>query len=274
MVTKNRRMQNMISWLSRSFGKFSHAEFPDPLRLSILTAFAKMYRLNLAEAERPLADYKTLDALFTRRLKAGLRPVQSDWIHPVDGTLCANGRIQSNQAFQVKGWNYSIAKLLGEESAVFDRGAFLTYYLCPTDYHRVHSPASGEIVSVRWLQGQLWPVNDWSVNRVKELFCLNERVVLNYQTPRGRMAVVLVGATNVGQIEVMCDPELRTNVGTPSAQPYVRQFSPPKPVRVGDEIGVFHLGSTVVVLLSEEFARDYREQPRTAVHLGKRAAGV
>ncbi len=226
----------------------------------------------MAEADRSLESYATLDALFTRELRSGIRPIRSDWIHPVDGVLTANGRIRTNQAFQVKGWTYSISKLLGEQRYAFDNGAFLTYYLCPTDYHRVHSPVNGEIVSVRRLEGQLWPVSDWSVRRIRDLFCLNERVVINYHTDHGPVSVVMVGALNVGQISVACDPALITNrqrVG----EPYFRSFSPPKPVQAGDEIGIFHMGSTVVVLASEEFVRNYQELPRQTVRLGEPVPG-
>lgn len=254
--------------LSFCFGEFARTRFPDPLRLWILKAFVGFYKINMEEAEKPLDRYKTLDALFTRRLKPGLRPIQSDWVHPCDSELTANGLILKDQAFQVKGWNYSLSKLLGEQRYDFDHGVFLTYYLCPTDYHRVHSPVSGEIVSIRHLQGQLWPVNEWSVNHVSELFCQNERVVINMHTERGPVAVVLVGATNVGQIEIKCDPELRTNLPGRTV-PYFRNFSPPVPIKAGEELGVFHLGSTVVVLMNPEYAKGFQELPRMKVKLGE-----
>jgi len=254
--------------LSFCFGEFARARLPDPLRLWVIKGFAKFYKIDMSEAEKPIERYKTLDALFTRRLKPGLRPIQSEWIHPVDGELTANGIIMKDQAFQVKGWEYSLSKLLGEQRYDFDRGVFLTYYLCPTDYHRVHSPVSGEIVSIRHLHGQLWPVNDWSVNHVKELFCQNERVVINMHTNRGPVAVILVGATNVGQIEIKCDPELRTNLPGRHA-PYFKSFSPPIEVKAGDELGAFHLGSTVVVIMSPEYAQGYKELARQKVKLGQ-----
>jgi phosphatidylserine decarboxylase len=254
--------------MSFCFGELARARFPDPLRLWILKAFVSFYKIDMNEAEKPLESYKTLDRLFTRRLKKGARPIQSDWIHPCDGELTANGLILKDQAFQVKGWNYSIGKLLGEQRYDFDQGVFLTYYLCPRDYHRVHSPVTGEILSVRHLQGQLWPVNDWSVNRITELFCQNERVVINMLTERGYVSVVMVGATNVGQIEVKCAPDLRTNLPNGST-PYFESFSPPIKVKVGDELGVFHLGSTVVVMMSPEYAKGFQELPRTKVKLGE-----
>jgi phosphatidylserine decarboxylase len=254
--------------MSFLFGEFARLRFPNPFRAIIIRSFVSFYKINMDEAEKPIDRYRTLDALFTRRLKPGARPIQSDWIHPVDGELTANGLILKDQAFQIKGWNYSIGKLLGEQRYDFDRGVFLTYYLCPRDYHRVHSPVSGEILSVRHIQGQLWPVNDWSVSRIQELFCQNERVVVNMLTDRGYVSVILVGATNVGQIEIKCAPNLRTNLPA-GHTPYFQNFTPPIKVQVGDELGVFHLGSTVVVLMSPDFAKGYVELPRGNVRMGE-----
>ena len=254
--------------LSFCFGEFARTHFPNPIGSWIIKAFVNFYKINMSEAEKPIDQYRTLDRLFTRKLKPGVRPIQSDWIHPVDGVLTANGLILKDQAFQVKGWEYSIGKLLGEQRYDFDKGVFLTYYLCPTDYHRVHSPVSGEILSVRHIQGQLWPVNDWSVNSIKELFCQNERVVINMLTDRGYVSVIMVGATNVGQIEVKCAPDLRTNL-VDGSTPFFENFSPPVKVEVGDELGVFHLGSTVVVLMSPEYAKGFEELPRTKVKMGE-----
>ena len=254
--------------LSALFGDFARTKFPDPIRLWILKAFVFLYGINMQEAEKPIEKYRTLDRLFTRRLRPGARPITSDWIHPVDGELTANGIIQANQAFQIKGWNYPLHKLLGEQRYDFDQGVFLTYYLAPVDYHRVHAPVSGEIVSVRHMQGQLWPVNDRSVQSIKELFCQNERVIINMRTDRGPVSVVMVGATNVGQIEVKASPDLRTNL--PSGEtPFFESFSPPLHVSVGDELGVFHMGSTVVVLFAPEYAEGFNEMPRMKVKLGE-----
>jgi phosphatidylserine decarboxylase len=234
----------------------------------ILKTFVKLYRINMEEAELPLNEYKSLDELFTRRLRPGARAVTSDWIHPVDGVLTANGRIHSNMAFQVKGSSYPISKLLGEQRYDFEKGVFFTYYLCPTDYHRVHAPVAGEIVSVRHLQGLLCPVNEDIVNNVRDLFCQNERVVINMHTEKGPVAVVMVGATNVGQIEINVAPDLVTNLPYGST-PFFDSFSPPIAVNAGDELGAFHMGSTVVVIMNPQYSIRYQDQPQRRVRLGE-----
>jgi phosphatidylserine decarboxylase len=278
-VTKNRPVNRLllsffVPWLpkrllSRCFGKFAQAHLPDPLRKIVLSGFAKLYHLKMEEADRPLMSYPTLDALFTRHLKPCLRPILADWVHPCDGVLSSHGFIRENQGFQAKGWTYSITKLLGRETTEFEGGIFLTYYLCPTDYHRIHSPVTGKIDSLCHLQGQLWPVNAWSVGRIRELFCVNERVVLNYETAKGPLAMVMVGATNVGQIEVSFDASIHTNVGAEIGRPVFKTYDPPKAVKVGDGVGAFHMGSTVIVLASREWTKSFVPGGPKAVRLGE-----
>jgi phosphatidylserine decarboxylase len=254
---------------SRWFGRFARLHFRRELRMWLLGLFIKIYDIDMSEAEFPLKKYKTLDELFTRRFRKGARTIQSDfWIHPVDGVVTAAGRVKGNQAFQIKGWNYPLNTLLGHQTYAFDGGIFLTYYLCPTDYHRVHSPCTGDLVSVKHMQGQLWPVNDWSVNHIKNLFCENERIAFNYHTEYGDVAIVMVGATNVGDIEVSSDHTFRTNLAK-KTQAHVRNYNPPIDVRIGQEIGIFHMGSTVIVLASPEFAKHLKKIPKGLVKLGE-----
>lgn len=241
--------------LSRTVGWFTRLRLPRPITFWINRKFAEAYQINLEEAERPLKDYRTLNRFFTRKLKSGCRPIQGDWVHPADGELTQAGPVKDGKILQVKGWEYSVAEFLGDEALAkrYEGGFFTTYYLCPTDYHRVHYPMSGHLISVRHIPGQLWPVNEWSVNKIRSLFCLNERVVLNLKTERGPMSLVMVGATNVGQIEVRGLESMRTNRWMCTSSPLV-EFPEPVIVRVGEEAGVFNMGSTVVCIYSKNFS--------------------
>lgn len=253
--------------ISRWVGRILNAKWPEFIRVFALKAFARMYGIKLEEAELPIDKYPTLGALFTRKLKPGIRPILSQWVHPVDGTLTHSGRIRNNMAIQVKRWDYPISTLLGEQSYAFDGGVYLTYYLSPKDYHRVHSPITGEITSIRHLQGQLWPVNARAVKNVKHLFCVNERLVFRFSTDLGDLALIMVGALNVGNMTVSFDDSFRTNLSG-HREPILKRYDPPHEVMVGDELGIFHLGSTVVVLASAELARNYRDLRLAPVYLG------
>ncbi len=215
--------------------------------------FAGYYQLRLDEAALEFGAFESLDEMFTRELKPGLRPIQGDLIHPADSKIAQVGLVSEGQILQVKGWTYSVGELIGEgqQAAEFEQGTFVTYYLCPTDYHRVHSPVDGRLVRVRHIPGTLWPVNPYSVEHVKNLFAINERVIFELETAYGVVIVVMVGATNVGKISISTGPDWVSNCGNIHT---VREKALEEPLEIeaGQELGIFHLGSTVVVLYPRE----------------------
>ena len=243
--------------ISRWVGVLMAIERPRWLASSMVKAFASFYRIDLKEAELPLNAYPSVAKLFTRRLKPGVRPLaDAEPLHPADGKITEWGEVRQGQLYQVKGTKYSLAKLLHNEAWAQDLegGLYLTYYLCPTDYHRVHFPVSGQVTSAAHISGELWPVNELSVLRVQGLFAVNERVVVEVITERGRVVVVMVGATNVGQMRMSFDGKLVTNQKDQQKSIVrTKQYWPPLRVKAGDELGVFHMGSTVVVLYPRTF---------------------
>ncbi|MGE3756693.1 MAG: archaetidylserine decarboxylase [Pseudobdellovibrionaceae bacterium] len=243
--------------LSRFVGWLVHLELPEPLKTKVLLGFAGYYKINLDEAEKTHQEYKSIGALFTRKLKRGIRPVGSaECLHPADSKLTTFGSIDGNTLLQAKGHAYSLPEFIKDPNAAtrFRGGYFATYYLCPTDYHRVHSPVAGEVTKATVVPGALWPVNNWSVNAIHNLFALNERVVVEIKTRYGDVIVVLVGATNVGKMSLAFDSEVGSNQGGSTR---TREYHPPIKLEKGDELGTFHMGSTVVVIYSPEFVRNF-----------------
>lgn len=239
--------------LSRAVGWALSRQLPAPLRAPIYGAFARRYRVNLEEAERPLGEYPTFDSFFTRKLKAGARALSgAQVVSPVDGVVSQWGRIDEGKLVQAKGRTYRVADLLGaeQEGRAFLGGQFLTIYLSPRDYHRIHSPVDGQIEGYIYIPGRLWPVNPPAVASIEGLFAQNERISSLITSPLGKVAVVKVGATCVGSISLTYD-SLRSNL--PNAQAAVRSFSQSFPVSRMDELGAFHMGSTVIILLSPGF---------------------
>jgi phosphatidylserine decarboxylase len=115
-------------------------------------------------------------------------------------------------------------------------------------YHRVHVPVDGRITAWRYLPGRLYPVNAMAVRHVEGLFTVNERVVVTIDGDDvGKVAVVLVGATNVGRI-TLAFTDFAANRGRP---PVAVALETPRAVRRGDELGAFNLGSTVVLLAAD-----------------------
>jgi len=217
---------------------------PTPLRAVVLGGLAKRMGMDLSEAEHPIEHYQSLHQLFIRHLKSGARPstARADaLVSPVDGAISALGALEGETLLQAKGMTYSAGELLGnDELAKSLRGGFfITLYLRPRDYHRIHAPLGGRLKSCRRIPGTLFPVQPSSVRNVAGLFVRNERVVLELETSVGPVAVVFVGAAAVGAITTPFEDGSRGLVN----------FASPPEVARGDELGVFNLGSTVIVIM-------------------------
>jgi phosphatidylserine decarboxylase len=248
-------------------GRVADLQGPSPVLARAIDAFVGIYGVDMDEAVVPEAGFASFDAFFTRRLRPGARPLDPDpaaILSPADGRLEDLGAIDLDARLRVKGRPYAVAELLGDEAEAerYRGGSFFIVYLSPRDYHRVHAPATGAVRQVRHVPGTLFPVNAIGLNHIANLFAKNERVAVVQDTERhGRVTTVLVGALGVGRIGLAFD-DLRTNMG---ANHGVRQYAPDA-VRLarGDELGVFHLGSTVIVFL----------EPGEGVRLDRQAGDV
>jgi phosphatidylserine decarboxylase len=214
------------------------------------------------DAEFPIEHYETLGAFFIRRLKPGARPLsQTQLISPVDGLLTQGGRFSTTAAkmTQIKGMDYRLEELVGPDwdLASYLSGGFLTIYLAPYNYHRIHSPIEGHITQVTYIPGALWPVNTWSVSHIPGLFVVNERIIVEVQGPHGKALVVMVGATNVGRITLDFHPGIIGNC-LPRSPERLWKPSNPLSVSLGQGLGCFELGSTVILILSKELSQSLK----------------
>jgi phosphatidylserine decarboxylase len=265
--------------LSRSLGRLADLRVPRRMRRTVYGRFARAVGADLSQVESPLEDFETLNDFFVRRLKPGVRdwPADRDAVgSPVDGVIGAVGRIERGTAVQAKGRPYAVAELLGDPEAgrAYEGGWFITLYLSPRHYHRVHAPVGGAIARARHVPGALFPVNAPSVAHIPELFARNERVLCVIDSSVGPAAVVAVGAYNVARISTAFDPSWG------GARPWVsnrredvereRRFDPPIRVARGAELMAFHLGSTVVLLFpSGTLELDPGCRPGEEVRLGR-----
>lgn len=233
--------------LSRIVGRLMHVRWPKPIARRLVHWFANTFEIDVDEAQHPAHHYPSIGHFFIRDLREGLRPIEGDLVSPVDGTLRGFGEIESGRLEQIKGKSYTVAKFLGDEALAqrFERGVFFNLYLSPQDYHHIHSPVGGGITRSNHIPGMLWPVNDWSMANVDELFSINERVVTYVESSYGLVAVVMIGATNVGKISVVYDKFISNVARATSA---TRAYDPPVSIHPGDRLGTFHMGSSVVVL--------------------------
>jgi len=245
-----------VSWppLSRVTGRLADLRVPRTLLVPLIHGYARLYGADLAEAARPPGAYESFNAFFTRRLRDGARPIDGTpgvVVSPSDSRLSAIGRVAaSGRIEQVKGEGYALEGLLGsaEDARRLAGAVHATLYLSPAMYHRVHAPVDGRIVAWHYLPGRLYPVNAMGVRAVPGLLARNERVSVLIETEaHGLVAVVLVGAANVGRIG-LAFAELATNSGQAAGR---REPREPIPIRRGEELGVFNLGSTVVLLVAD-----------------------
>jgi phosphatidylserine decarboxylase len=235
--------------------------------------FAARYGIAVEEAEKPIEDYAHILDFFTRRLKPGARPLDPDpgaLLSPVDAKLDAAGRIEGGALLQAKGRTYALGALLADEAraARYEGGTFATLYLSPRDYHRIHSPADADVAGCTYVPGELWPVNPAAVSHVDALFARNERVITHLETERfGAMELVMVGATCVGHMTVAYDEEIATNTGATEIDR--RSYAPPRRLARGDELGVFEMGSTVILIVGPGVKLDLEPMGRM-LRMGQR----
>ena len=235
-------------WLAeRRWGSVTHF---------IIKAFAKQYQVNLAEAEKSSpSDYATFNEFFIRPLKAGARPIEAapDYLClPADGRVSESGKIDANRLIQAKEHFFTLETLLAEDTemaAKFQDGDFITTYLSPSDYHRVHMPCDATLRKMVYVPGELFSVNPFLAEHVPNLFARNERLICEFETEFGPMVQILVGATVTASMSTV----------------WAGVVNPPRPDEVveyhyntegegvirlskGEEMGAFRLGSTVINL--------------------------
>lgn len=274
--------------VSRGMGRLADLPIPRPLRPAVLGLFSGIVGIDRSEAELPLSEYGSVNSYFVRRLRPGVRSWPDDAMSagsPVDGTCGASGTITGGRLLQAKGRWYSAAELLDDpaEASGFEGGRFLTIYLSPRDYHRIHAPLGGRITKARHIPGALLPVNLPAVLEVPDLFPRNERLIAYMDSPVGRVAVVAVGAINVGRISTAFDPAWSGMGGADRGwvtnrrdlEAMTRAYDPAIPVEKGEEIMAFHLGSTVVLLFEPGgFELSRRVEAGSTIRLGEVIGGL
>jgi phosphatidylserine decarboxylase len=249
------------------------------VKRTVISSFLRGYRVDMDEAaQRDPFAYRSFNDFFTRALRAGARTVDADAstvVSPVDGRVSQAGTVRSDLLIQAKGHHYSLTDLLAGDAAAVETyrdGAFTCLYLAPFNYHRIHMPLAGTLRASWYVPGELFSVNAATARAVSGVFARNERLICDFDTPLGRMAVILVGALFVGSIEtVYCGevnpPPRSRKAARPITQGAGRQFAK------GEELGRFNMGSTVVMLFEREsIAWDDSLVPDMTVRMGRAIA--
>ncbi|MFQ3231212.1 archaetidylserine decarboxylase [Reinekea sp.] len=248
--------------LSRLVGYFAESELSF-IKKPLMNFFLNRFGIDLSEAEREsVNDYKNFNDFFTRSLKADIRPIEgntNEFVSPVDGAVSQFGTIHDNALIQAKGRTYRLTDLLGGDTAqaeLFADGEFATLYLSPKDYHRIHMPIAGKLVKTTFIPGKLFSVNQLTAENVPNLFARNERLVCEFETEKGTIIMVLVGAMIVASIETVW-----SGIVAPFQRKISQQLLESRKLDFerGEEIGRFRLGSTVI-LLTQKGALQWNDQ--------------
>lgn len=264
-IMPKRSLSDAMYWLTRR-------QPPAGVLQMAIKQFASSYNINLDEVAEPVESFRTFDEFFTRKLKSGAREIDTSptaLTSPSDGTWSEFGEMDVLHLTQIKGKQYSIEYLLSSKKHAqnFASGSFATIYLSPRDYHRVHFPCDGKILEYHYIPGEVFPVNPMSVNNIDHLFSRNERLITYLDTQFGEVAIIMVAATCVSAITASyLDRQERF---TPSVE--VSEILPtPKSVKKGQELGVFHMGSTVVMVFPDNTIRFKDVDRGVPVKLGQK----
>lgn len=266
------KLEQQARWLlSRLAGWIAHCRWA-VVAQPLIRLYIRVHHISLDEtvANSP-SDFACLNDFFVRPLRPGTRTMPSSKLvlaSPCDGCISHLGRIEDGQVIQAKNLAYPVAELVGEQASwrSFEGGDFVTFYLSPKDYHRVHAPCELAIVSSHYHPGRRLSVRPGVVANTARLFSRNERLVLTCDAAFGRMVLVMVGAFLVSGIRTTW----RTVCYGRAAEENAEYFSSGLQMAAGAEIGRFEFGSAVIVLLPPAAAQlDSGLQPQSAVRVGE-----
>lgn len=246
-----------------------------PVKNLTIRWFVSQFSVDVSDAENRVPNgYMSFNDFFTRSLKTGAREIDTRpdaVISPCDGTISQVGRLDGERLLQAKGIDYTLNELLAGDAELtreFANGRFVTIYLAPYNYHRVHMPTDGTLTRECHTGHDLFSVNATTARNIPGLFVKNERLVTVYETSTGPMAVIFVGALNVGSITTVWSGERKAGGRTSSDWQAHRV-----PLAKADLLGWFNMGSTVIVLGTDKaFEWLPRLEAGATVRLGQHIA--
>lgn len=250
---------------------FIDRQLPRPIVTWLCRRVGRQQGIDFDAAERPVSDYATLDAFFVRGLKPALRPIAAEVgvvVSPADGEIVGLGTIADGTLVQAKGMPYRLVDLLpAPEAAAFVGGQYLTWYLRPSDCHRVVCPVDALVRTALTIPGGEMPVAPVVRELRPGIYVHNKRLVHLLDGGAGRIAVVMVGAFKVGRMTTTYDPGLRTGTDRTTVR---RDYDPAPRLARGEWMATFHLGSTVILLFEPGRFEPDRDLGGRRVNYGQR----
>jgi phosphatidylserine decarboxylase len=229
----------------------------------------KYEALDETELEKPLEDYTSLNELFTRGVRHGLRtiPERTDLLlSPVDGTVQDIGQLEQDTVMTVKGVRYTLNSLCPDtDTTAYENGHFAILFLSPRDCHRVFAPADGILKRMVHVPGNRLLVHPEHQSPEFPVFALNERLVMQLDTRLGRCLLVLVAGWGVGNITHPFPVGMRFS----PRRVTTTRVDPMRTVSRAEWIATFELGSTVILIAEQSCASTSIVTVNDSVHYGQ-----
>lgn len=260
---------NLLGWFGRFifirgwFNKFCGFCTNSLLSRFRIKSFINKHSIDMKEFEVPICGYRTFNEFFTRRLKLGVRRIDSSSnvaISPCDGKVFVIENVGKGENFLLKGEAFNLEKLLGSVglASSYEKGTLVIFRLAPYDYHHFHFPFDCLPSSARIVSGVYNSVNPVVYEAGLNPLLENERHSIILKSQRFfNVVMVLVGALCVGKI--------------------VETYEPGGDYKKGEEAGYFALGGSMVALLfkqevfliHEKILRHSYEGFETAIKMGE-----
>ena len=241
-------MTRLIGWWS---------QIRNPIIRDLSIGVWKLFSdLDLSEAAK--SKFDSMHDCFIRELKPGARTIdmRANFLSsPCDAIVGECGTIDHTQVFQAKGFPYSLSSLMGftprtgELVESLKNGTYVTLRLTSSMYHRFHAPANATLTHVTHIAGDTWNVNPIALKRVEQLFCKNERAVLNFRLEDGTpmimvpVAAILVASLRLHALNLL----FHVDYTGPNEIPCALQ------AYKGQELGWFQHGSTILLFVPKGF---------------------
>lgn len=242
-----RALTLFVGWLSR---------IDSPPLTRVLIALWRLFSPDLDLREADVQSFRSMRDVFTRRLKAGARVVDSCQhvvASPCDAVVGECGAIGGTTVYQAKGFPYELGDLIPDTKLreTYRDGRFVTLRLRSSMYHRFHAPVDCTVRNLTYVSGDTWNVNPIALQRIERLYCRNERAVIPLRplATGGSLCLVPVAAILVASMRFTgLAHELDLRYRGPNRILWRRRF------RKGEEMGYFQQGSTIIVFATGNYA--------------------
>lgn len=185
--------------------------------------------LELFESESGAVEYSSYSDFFKRKYKT-LPTIEANTVWPCEGFVCDWGSFKEKNNSIVKGQQIDLNQIFNSSAMQTKDYFFTNIFLHNHNYHRVHSPITGVITRIYSVPGDLVFLRPWFYKKTDVSYpaLRNERIIFEIQDELGTpWYMAMVGGFGVGTMEIH------------------KEFTQGGPVKVGQEIAKFDLGSTV-----------------------------